>query len=238
MPDRTADVMRILAALRKHARPGAIEGMARYGIRPDKLLGVSIPVLRAEAKALGTDHELALALWNSGVHEARILASMIADPRAVTPRLLERWVREFDAWDVCDQTVMNLFEDVSGMVEQALAWARRDEEYVKRAGYVLMARLAVSDKQAPDKTFERFYPSIRDGAADPRNYVKKVVSWALRQIGKRNANLERSARKLAEELKVSPLAPARWVGADALRDLDAAKARKNEAHRSRSQGGQ
>lgn len=226
MSDRTADVKRILAALRTQARPGAIEGMARFGINPDTLLGVSIPVLRAEAKALGRDHALALALWGSGVHEARILASMIADPASVTPRLLERWVRDFDSWDVCDQTIMNLFEDVPGMYDQALAWARRDEEYVKRAGYVLMARLAVSDKPASDAAFERFYPSIRAGAADPRNYVKKAVSWALRQIGKRNARLEKSARKLAQELKRSEIASARWIGADTLRDLDAAKARK------------
>lgn len=226
MPDRSADVKRILAALRKQARPGAIEGMARFGIRPEKLLGVSIPVLRATAKGIGRDHALALALWETGVHEARILAGMIADPAAVTPRLLERWVRDFDAWDVCDQTILNLFEDVPGMYAQALTWARRDEEYVKRAGYVTMARLAVSDKQAPDAAFERFYPSIRAGAADPRNYVKKAVSWALRQIGKRNAALEKSARKLAQELKRSETPAARWIGADTLRDLDAAKARK------------
>lgn len=226
MSNRTAEVKEILAALRKRARPGAVEGMARFGIRPEKLLGVSIPVLRAQAKALGRDHDLALALWDTGVHEARILASMIAEPASVTPRLLERWVGDFDAWDVCDQTIMNLFEDVPGMFEKAPAWAKRDEEYVKRAGYVLMARLAVSDKKAPDEAFEAFYPSIRAGAADPRNYVKKAVSWALRQIGKRNDRLEKSARQLAQELKAAASPPARWIGADTLRDLDAARARR------------
>lgn len=226
MPDRSPEVKRILAALRRQARPGAAQGMARFGIRSEHVLGVQIPVLRAEAKRIGTDHALALALWNTGVHEARILASMVADPARVTPELLERWVAAFDTWDVCDQTVMNLFEDLPGMYAQALTWAKRDEEYVKRAGYVLMARLAVSDKEAPDEAFERFYPSIRRGAADPRNYVKKAVSWALRQIGKRNPALETSARKLAAELSQSDKPPARWIAADTLRDLDAANARR------------
>lgn len=218
------EAARIVRELAARGRPAAVAGMARYGIRPGKAFGVSIPVLRALAKEVGRDHDLAIALWRTGVHEARILASMIADPARATPALREAWTRDFDSWDVCDQVCMNLFEDVPGIAAQALRWSRRDEEFVKRAGYVMMARLAVSDKGAADASFARFFPAIRRGATDPRNYVKKAVSWALREIGKRR--LEPQARALAADLAASANKPARWIGRDALRDLDAAAARR------------
>ncbi len=209
----------VIHKLQKLANPEAVAGMARYGIKPGKAYGVSIPNLRSMAKEIGTDHDLALELWDSGIHEARILAGMIADPDTTTERLADAWVQDFDSWDVCDQCCMNLFENTKFAYAKAIEWSASDKEYVKRAGFVMMARLAVSDKKAKDEEFLAFLGIIKKEACDSRNYVQKAVNWALRQIGKRNANLNRLALETAEEIqKMSPRS-AKWIASDAIREL-------------------
>ena len=216
----------VIRKLQKLANPATVAGMAKYGIKPGKAYGVSIPNLRAMAKEIGTDHDLALELWNSGIHEARILASMIADPDTTTERLADAWVKTFDSWDVCDQCCMNLFENTKFAYAKAIEWSASDKEYVKRAGFVMMARLAVSDKKARDEKFLEFLGIIKREAGDSRNYVQKAVNWALRQIGKRNATLNRLALEAAEEIqKMSPRS-AKWIASDAIRELKSEEVQK------------
>ena len=211
-------VMRRLRAL---GDPAAVAGMARFGINPQGTLGVPVPALRRLARELGTDRALARRLWASGVHEARILASMVEDPARVTRAQMDRWARAFDSWDVCDQCCLNLFRRSPHARAQALAWSSRSEPFVKRAGFALMAVLAVHDRQAPDADFEPFLEAVEREAGDDRNYVRKAVSWALRQIGKRNPRLRRRAMAVARRLKRSESRAARGVGSDALRELEA-----------------
>ena len=201
--------------------------MARYGINPERALGVRIPDIRALAKELGRDHSLALALWRTEVHEARILASMVAEPERVTERLMESWVKGFDSWDVCDQVCGNLFDKTPFAAKKSTEWAGRPQEFVKRAGFAVMAWRAVHDRDAPDGEFVDLLPVIEREATDPRNFVKKAVSWALRQIGKRNRSLHRHALAVARRLAASEDPAARWVGHDAERELgsDAVRAR-------------
>lgn len=193
--------------------------MARFGINRHKALGISIPTLRAMAKRIGRDHALARQLWASGIHEARILASIIDEPDKVTSRQMERWVRDFDSWDVCDQCCGNLFDKTPFAYRKAAAWSRRREEFVKRAGFALMAALAVHDKETGDAAFVKFLRLIERAAADDRNFVKKAANWALRQIGKRNGQLRRDAIKTAREIQKIDSRAARWIAADALREL-------------------
>jgi 3-methyladenine DNA glycosylase AlkD len=193
--------------------------MARFGINPDRALGVRIPDLRRLARELGRDHRLALALWATGVHEARILASMVDDPAWVTERQMERWARDFDSWDLCDQVCGNLFDRTPFAVRKAHAWAAGEPEFVKRAGFALMAWRAVHQRQGPDREILDYLPVIERQAGDDRNYVKKAVSWALRQIGKRNRRLHGAAVSTAERITARDSRPARWVAADALREL-------------------
>lgn len=216
-------VDRILQRLNDLANPEAVQGMARYGIRPARALGISIPTLRKMARGIGTDHALASALWASGVHEARILAAYIDDPRQVSEAQMERWAADFDSWDVCDQVCSNLFDRTPYAYQKAAAWSERREEFVKRAAFALMAALAVHDKRAPDERFEAFLPRIIRQASDERNYVKKAVNWALRQIGKRNRHLNARAIETAEEIAQSEGRAARWIAAEALRELTSAK---------------
>lgn len=214
-----ADKDTILRKLKSLGNPDSVEGMARYGINPKKTYGVSIPNLRRIAGDIGKDHLLARQLWESGIHEARILASMIDDPGKVTEKQMEQWVRDFDSWDVCDECCMNLFEDTPFAYSKCFEWSSRSEEFVKRASFVLMARLAVSDKKADDGQFLRFLPLIRREASDERNFVKKAVNWALRQIGKRNLRLHRQAIKVGKEIQRLPSKCAQWIASDALREL-------------------
>jgi 3-methyladenine DNA glycosylase AlkD len=209
----------ILKKLKSLSDPKAVEGMARFGINPENTFGVSIPNLRQIAKETGRDRALAQQLWASGIHEARILASMVDDPKMVTEEQLERWVKDFDSWDVCDQCCMNLFEKTQFAYQKAVEWSSNDKEFIKRTGFVLMARLAVSDKKADDKQFEPFLPIIKRESTDNRNFVKKAVNWALRQIGKRNLNLNGKAIETAEEIQEIDSKSARWIAADALREL-------------------
>lgn len=209
----------ILKKLKSLSDPKAVEGMARFGINPENTFGVSIPNLRQIAKEAGRDRALAQQLWASAIHEARILAGMIDDPKMVTEEQMERWVKDFDSWDVCDQCCMNLFEKTKFVYQKAAEWSSNDKEFIKRTGFVLMARLAVSDKKADDRQFELFLPIIKREASDNRNFVKKAVNWALRQIGKRNLNLNRKAIETAKEIQEIDSKSARWVAADALREL-------------------
>ncbi len=195
------------------------EGMARYGINTARALGVSIARLRPIARRLGKDHRLAEDLWASGIHEARILASMLADPVAMSARAMDRWARELDSWDLCDQVCANLFERTPHAQRKALLWSGRKQEFVKRAGFSLMARIAVSQKGLPDSTFGPMLLAIRREADDERNFVKKAVNWALRQIGKRNPALRTKAIAEAARLRRSGSGAARWIGADAEREL-------------------
>jgi len=209
----------VLEELRSMAHERNRKGMARYGINTARALGVSVARLRAIARRLGKDHRLAVELWLSGVHEARILASMLADPSVVSPRDMDRWVREVDSWDLCDQVCANLFERTPHARRKALLWSSRKQEFVRRAGFSLMARIAVSQKDLPDSAFSPMLAAIRRRAGDERNYVKKAVSWALRQIGKRNPALRTKALAVAGLLRRGGSRPARWIGADAEREL-------------------
>ena len=209
----------ILNKLKALSNPKAVEGMARYGINPENTYGVSIPNLRKIAGETGKNHALAQELWASGIHEARILASMIDDPKMATEEQLESWVKDVNSWDVCDQCCMNLFKKTGLAYSKADEWSESDEEFVKRAGFVLMACLAVSDKKADDRQFEIFLPIIKREASDNRNYVKKAVNWALRQIGKRNANLNKKAIETSKEIQKMDSRSAKWIASDAIREL-------------------
>jgi len=209
----------VIKRLKSLSNPKAIEGMARYGINPDKNLGVSIPDLRQIAREIGKNHQLANELWATGIHDARILAGMIGQPDKVTEKQMEQWVGYFDSWDVCDEVCMNLFEKLPFAYEKAVQWSGREEEFVKRAGFVLMARLAVSDKKAADEKFISFLPYIKRESTDSRNYVKKAVNWALRQIGKRNITLNKLAIKAGGEIYSIGCKSARWIASDALIEL-------------------
>lgn len=194
-------------------------GMARFGINADRALGIRMPVIRALARETGRDQGLALRLWATGVHEARLLAILVAEPRLLTTDLMDRWVGEFDSWDVCDQACFGLFIKSPEVYEKAAEWTSRSGEYEKRAGFAMMAALAVHDKKAADDKFIRFLPVILIHATDDRNFVKKAVSWALRQIGKRNGLLRELAIQTALQIRALDSRAARWIAADALREL-------------------
>lgn len=210
----------LITYLKSISNPEDAEGMARFGAGGEKTLGIRIPILREIAKEHRNNHELAIALWTSGIHEARILASMIADSKQVTEELMEAWVVDFDSWDVCDQVCMNLFDKHPLAYEKAVEWSRRDEEFIKRAGFAMMASLALHDKQAGDTAFEPFFDRIKAEAGDDRNFVKKAISWALRQIGKKRPSLVDRCVQVAKGLAESESKAARWVGRDALREFE------------------
>jgi 3-methyladenine DNA glycosylase AlkD len=214
------ECLKILERLKSLSNPRAVEGMARFGINPTNTYGVSIPSLREMAKEIRGKHVLAQQLWSSGVHEARILACMIDDAKKVTEAQLENWVKDFDSWDVCDQCCSNLFDKTELAHRKAVEWSRRNEEFVKRAGFVLMAALAVHDKRGKDEAFLKFLPIIKNESVDNRNFVKKAVNWALRQIGKRNQTLNKAAIQTAKKIQEIDSNSARWVASDALRELN------------------
>lgn len=195
------------------------EGMKRYGIVAAWSFGVSVAALRARARVLGRSHALAEGLWATGCYEARMLACFVDDPKAVTIEQMERWASRFESWADCDTACFHLFDKTPHAVEVAKSWSGREAELVKRAGFALMASLALHDKRADDSVFEGFLPAIEREAGDGRNLVKKGVSWALRGIGRRGVGLHGRALAVAERLAASEEAPRRWVGKDALRDL-------------------
>ena len=222
----------ILGEMRSRGDPEAVKGMTRFGISPDGTLGLSVPYLRSLAKRIGKDHELAKGLWGSGVHEAKILAALVDDPRKVTEAQMEKWVSDFDSWDVCDGCCGNLFDRTPYAFRKAIEWSEREEEFEKRAGYVLMAELAVHDKKAPDAEFLRFFGAIERGSTDGRNFVKKAISWALRQIGKRNPRLNTAALELAKKISRKDNTSAKWVASDAIRELRSEAVQKRLKHSS------
>jgi 3-methyladenine DNA glycosylase AlkD len=218
--DLTIQCNQILEELKSLGNPDAAEGMARYGINTEHAYGVSIPNLRKIARTIGKIRPLAEALWSSGIHEARILAGMVYPPVETTDRQMEEWVCDFNSWDLCDQCCNNLFRKAANARQKAVEWTLRDEEFVKRAGFVLMACLAVHDKIATDADFMEFLPIIKREAVDKRNFVKKAVNWALRQIGKRNLRLNQAAIATAREINAMNSAAAKWIAADAIRELE------------------
>lgn len=215
-----ASVEEALKKLEDKARPEQVAGMTRYGISAERRMGVSMPDIRSIARQIGKDHQLALDLWKTGIPEARILASIIAEPEKLTSEQMEAWVIDFNSWDVCDQVCMNLFDKSELAWSKILEWSHREQEFVKRAAYALIACLAWHDKQAEDKAFIDLLPVIEAGASDERNYVKKAVNWALRNIGKRNSNLNQAALATAREIQKIDSKAARWIAADAVRELE------------------
>ncbi|MFH1510842.1 MAG: DNA alkylation repair protein [Candidatus Woesearchaeota archaeon] len=210
----------IIKRLKSLRNPHNIEGMSRFGINPANTLGIQIPVLRKLAKELGRDHNLALKLWESGIHEARILAGFVDDPLLVTSRQMDSWASDFDSWDVCDQVCANLFDKTPFAYDKAAEWSSSCKEFVKRAGFALMAALAWHDKDAPDSRFARFFPIIKRESVDERNFVKKAVNWALRQVGKRNSILLKKAVQTARQIQKINSKSARWIASDAIRELE------------------
>jgi 3-methyladenine DNA glycosylase AlkD len=209
----------LIAALEAHADPRNVAGMARFGITSKGTLGVSMGMIRRLAKQAGKSHELALELWDSGIHEARILATIVDEPGSVTRRQMDTWARDFDSWDVCDQACQNLFWLSPHAWTMAEKWARARPEYVRRAGFALMARLAFRTPGDADERIEAFLPLILEAADDERNFVKKAVNWALREIGKRGPQCRQSAIAAAEQIRRLDTRSARWIAADALREL-------------------
>jgi 3-methyladenine DNA glycosylase AlkD len=217
---RYREVMNKLKALGSSENVAA---MARFGIVAKNAYGVSAPAVRKLAREIGTDHRLAQQLWSSGNHDARGLAALIDDPRQATEEQMERWARDFDSWAIVDGCCNNLFRMTPFASKKVLEWTKREEEYVKRAGFTLMTCLAVHDKDAADARFLRYLAIIKREARDERNLVKKAVNWALRQIGKRNLRLRREAIKTATEIHTLDSKAAKWVASDALRELKSEK---------------
>jgi 3-methyladenine DNA glycosylase AlkD len=212
----------VLEHLQSLANAENVAGMARFGINPDQTLGIDIYTLRKIAKGMGTDLALALQLWDSGYHEARILASYIADPQQISEAQIEHWVADFNSWDMCDQ-VVELFSKTPFAYSKVAEWAQRPEEFVKRAAFALIAELAAHDKQARDEKLAQLFPIIVDASDDDRNFVKKAVNWALRNLGKRNRALNEQAIATAHQIQSLGTRPARWIAAEALRELTSAK---------------
>jgi 3-methyladenine DNA glycosylase AlkD len=213
------DAAAVVARLRRMGSQRGREGMARFGINVDGALGVSVTTLRRLAKELPHDHDLAADLWGTGIHEARILASMVDEPERVTGPQMDRWARDFDSWDLCDQCCQNLFWRTRLAESKSVAWAARTREFEKRAGFALMASTAAKDRDAPDERFQGYLEVIEREATDPRNFVRKAISWALRQIGKRNRRLHRAALATARRIARIDDRAGRWVATDTLREL-------------------
>ena len=213
------NVKRVILELRRFGEKRNIEGMARYGIRAKKVLGVSKPRIDELAKKIRGNHALALQLWETGIHDARILAGMIAEKDRVTATLMDKWVKHFDNWDICDGTCCHLFVFAEPAWVKAFAWSGREKEFEKRAGFALAAYLAYRDRKATDEKFVKFLRVIERESDDNRHFVKKAVNWALRNIGKRNEKLNREAIRVAERLRKRNSRAARWIAADALREL-------------------
>jgi len=213
------EIKDVLARLQGMRNERNLEGMARFGIQTDRALGISVADLRKLAREIGRDHALAGQLWDTGIHEARILATIIDDPKAVTEGQMERWVADFDSWDLCDQCCGNLFERTPFATSKVVEWSGREREFEKRAAFSLLAYMTTHNKKAPDAEFLSYLDIIKREATDERNYVKKAVNWALRQIGKRNARLNQAAIETAKEIAAMPSRSARWIAADALREL-------------------
>jgi len=221
-----ASLKDVLDKLQSKAQPEQLKGMAKYGMTVEQRLGVSVPDMRKLAKEIGRDHKLALDLWRTGIAEARILAGMVGDPAKLTEEQMEDWVKGINSWDVCDQVCMNLFEKNQLAWKKIVDWSEREEEFVKRTAFSLIACLAWHDKKASDEKFIELFPIIIREATDERNFVKKAVNWALRNIGKRNPNLNEAAINTAKEIQRLDSKAARWIAADAIRELESENIQK------------
>jgi len=211
----------VLSRLRSLQNPAAVQALQKVGVTPRAALGVSDADLRKLATDIGVDRLIAQQLWASGIHDARVLASMVDDPARVTPKQMERWVRDFDSWALCDACCVNLFDKTPFAYAKSVAWSARKEEYVKRAAFSLVAALAVSDQKAADTEFLRFIPIIKREAGDDRLFVRKAIASALKEIGKRNKTLKKIALDLAKELDQLEAKSAHWIAADAIKELTA-----------------
>lgn len=218
-----ATIDEVMEQLESKAKRDQLEGMARFAIVGEQRMGVSVPDMRKIAKGIGKDHQLALDLWETGVPEAMIVAGMVADPERLTEQQMEDWVVDINSWDICDQLCMNLFEKSPFAEKKIYEWSLREEEFVKRTAYALIACLAWHDKEATDEAFTKYFPVIVAGATDERNFVKKAVNWALRNIGKRNQTLNKEVIKLAKEIQDIDSKSARWIASDAIRELESDK---------------
>jgi 3-methyladenine DNA glycosylase AlkD len=213
----------IIKILKQNKNSKNVEGMAKFGINHEFALGISMPFLRNLGKQIGKNHELAIELWKTKIHEARILSTIIDDPKLVTKSQMNSWVKDFNSWDLCDQCCMNLFRKNEFAFEKSLEWMERKEEFVKRAGFALVATLAVHSRNLTNEDFEIYLQKINEKSDDERNFVKKAVNWALRQIGKRNIFLNKKAIEVSEKLINSDSKSAKWIGKDALKELTSEK---------------
>jgi len=231
---RAEEVLKILRSLgSKKAR----EGMEKFGITSNHSLGISTPILKSFARKLGRDHRLAAELWACGIFEARVIAALVDEPDKVSQRQMDRWVAAFNSWAICDGCCCYLFRRTPFAWNKAVEWSKHPKEYVKRAGFSLMAYLAVHDKEADDLQFQKMLPIIEREAKDERLYVRKAVNWALRQIGKRNQRLNRLAIQSAKRIRAQDSSSARWIASDALRELEGAPVQQrleNKGAKSRS----
>lgn len=209
----------IIAELRSLGNPTAVSGMQRFGIETSRALGIKIPVLRQLAKTIGRNHPLAIELWQTDMHEARLLAIFIADHKQLNEELMESWLKDFNSWDVCDQACSNLFIKHPEAYKKAALWSKRQPEFEKRAGFTMMAALAIHDKKASNDRFEAFFNIIIRESGDPRNFVYKAVNWALRQIGKRNIELAETALSTCEKIRALKTGKSSWIAADAEKEL-------------------
>lgn len=220
----------ILTEIRKQANPANVAGMARFGINSKNTLGVSVTFLRGLAKEIKKNetskvklHAIASELWESSIHEARILATLIDDPELVDTKQLDNWVNDLDSWDVCDALCMNLVDKTSFAFSKAKSWVEKEEEFTRRAGFSLIATLALHRHNNPDSDYEIFFRLIEKYSTDERNFVKKAVNWALRQLGKRNEKLLLRASALAQKMLRSKSKTARWIAKDALKEFERKK---------------
>lgn len=216
----SANFDKILKQLKSQRNEKNLAGMARFGIATDKAFGIKHPILKEIAREHRRDHGLALELWASGYHEARLLATIIDDPKQVTEKQADAWVKQINSWDICDGFTGSLIDKTPFAYNKALEWAQREEEFVRRAGFALMAWLPVHDKKAADSKFDDFFLLIIKYSTDERNFVKKAVNWALRQLGKRNLRLNRKAIATARRISKLDSKVARWIAKDALKELE------------------
>lgn len=209
----------IIQELKKNANPKNVIGMKRFGIQGKNMLGISVTFLRKFAKKIPKDHKLAIGLWNTGIHEAKMLATMIDELEKVTEVQMDKWVKDFDSWDICDGACMNLLCKTPFVDKKIYEYAKSEKEFVRRTAFTLIACLSFKKKEWKDKDFIKYFDLIEEYSFDERNFVKKAVNWALRQIGKRNAKLNAKAIKVAERIKKQGTKSARWIAGNALSEL-------------------
>ena len=216
----------VISQLKSMGSARNIEGMGRFGIKTENNLGVSVTTLRNYAKKIGTDHDLAVKLWESGIRDARMVAACIEDPKTVSEEQIDKWVNDFDSWDICDHCCGHLIDKTPFAYKKAKEWSGRKEEFQKRAGFALMAWLAVHDKKTDDSEFEEFLKIIKKESTDERNFVKKAVNWALRNIGKRDITMNKKAVDIAKEIQKIDSKFAKWIANDAIRELTSEKVKQ------------